>query len=704
MDVYTFAAVKEALTRTFSYFVQRGFQIPAKDVPPQLTNLFMGTCGAGQYNYPGGVPACPTVSLQFIYGEQDVPLFVDLISYIDGFNSWVIDAYLPEGEARQNGHVYPIRIPVITDLTSVCKPCRPLRSAIAYYNASRRSITVIVADKNRRVMGTYQTADGTVATLSLLAFSGTFNLTRRDSNNQIVSSSFSQAQHLIQSSAKICVKNVVSFVEGEVIYDECVDMYSRDDGFFVGVVAPLLNGESPAFDVYVSMTGLGGYVDRFDPLTYLPQDGSQSGDNIITKLIEKMGGPSAMYLADSAKWRQVILSIDPKVRRAETYPEDVGNEAITPPPTNSSDAEAVVALLAHEFVHNIQLTVGSISPLFDGLVPVEATATGLESDEKLLGSNVLRAGARSWQAATALTAWVRGGLQLMENPPGARGYGMGIFWRYLATSLDPNYQSYRRMMDILSSETVGALVANLDQPYLPGGVINLAASNLAFDQALGELYETDLATVFENFSIALCFLRNNTSIPEIYRVKYPYWLYNSEYVGFEKLQVSQALVFEDLFGIPDFTGPTNWWEVYQDNGIIPESWVPAPFLPVEGVGENFTPLLPATVTAELYDMSLLMYEIPAATTTIDVEVFSGDWSISAVYFSSDGTAVGDFILDGPHRLGSSDSLQLDISRFPEDGGIVRLVCVNVTLTDYGSVENNIYSEPILSGKITISRQ
>jgi len=89
---------------------------------------------------------------------------------------------------------------------------------------------------------------------------------------------------------------------------------------------------------------------------------------------------------------------------------------------------------------------------------------------------------------------------------------------------------------------------------------------------------------------------------------------------------------------------------------------------------------------------------------VTVDVAEGEWRLSVVQFTSDGTPVGQFIIDGPHANNGGQTV-FDISQFPRDpeSGSVRLVCANVGIHDYEGLNNWCGAAPIYTGRISILR-
>ncbi len=105
------------------------------------------------------------------------------------------------------------------------------------------------------------------------------------------------------------------------------------------------------------------------------------------------------------------------------------------------------------------------------------------------------------------------------------------------------------------------------------------------------------------------------------------------------------------------------------------------------------------------DMKTYSFTGPRTTNSVSINVTSGDWMIGLFQFTSDGTPQGSFIMDGPHNLNGSGSLNLQIAAHVPAftlTGHIRLVCCNTTITDQG-IELNMLGAIVNSGQLSITR-
>ena len=327
------------------------------------------------------------------------------------------------------------------------------------------------------------------------------------------------------------------------------------------------------------------------------------------------------------------------------------------------------------------------------LLPTEGMSTGLELDTKLSGNGLFIFRAEAW--TQRLVRFTRGDFTMMTSDNMGQGttYGTSLFWKYMAMQFDYNYQVLRRVSDILTNETAGPLAKTKNfGRMIQWGPTNPAGGSLALNQALNEIHSKNIQDIWTDFSISLVLLRNNTSIPTQYRNNYPYWIFNSEYAGYSTIY--DALVID---GGEQFA---NWWEKLDKNEVIPSSWTS---IYADYTGQTVIRNLPLSFNTDTTDLQTFAFTVVPGTTTITVKTDLGEWRVILVQFTSDGTPVGIWRQDGVHSLNAGDTHVFDLedADFTETG-LIRLVCVHVSLTDQGGF-SNYYADPAITGKLSITR-
>ena len=367
------------------------------------------------------------------------------------------------------------------------------------------------------------------------------------------------------------------------------------------------------------------------------------------------------------------------------YPEDVATAPLIDP--NGSVKDAYITVAAHEYAHVTQFVSGVVN-----YVPAEGMAVAMEMNYRLHNGVILsfRAGV---YVQHFLVPLYRGYYNPMFSGTGAAvaigvvTYGAGLFWNYFTEQYDFNNQLIRRCYDLQTAQ-------NITDAHDQNGLIqeyetNPTGLSLALDQALGELYNKNLKDAFTDFSISAVLLRNNTSIPDQYKTKFPYFIYSSEY---SDISTTYNNIHELAY----------WWEVLQiDFPMIftdPDYTKKFPFT----FGDSMVPTLTGPYETSAWDMTMLAFSILPQTTSIDIEVLAGEWRITLMQFTSDDTAAGEFIIDGPTAIDSSGTLSFDIGSYGfSPYAPIRLVCTHVSITDQGILENHSGAIPD-SGYIIIN--
>lgn len=545
-----------------SYYTQRGFPMPGIDVYPQYEGqfIFSNNLLGNDTFFPEG--SGYFVAAKFVYDdESSLPTAVDFVA--TAAPALVsLDLYQPDSNLRQNGRYYPLRIPITTDINEFSEQYN--KQPIAYFDNLHRTLTIHVSECDTT---SHELSNFTLAipcctcnvdidyTDNLVAFDGTFNLMRRNAQNQLVSSSFDQLEYLIQASNVVTVKTAFTDHGQTTIYEQDYN-FSEPGSSFTGLAIPLMNGGSTSHDIYTFAADREAFSLEGDPLILpsLFEDGNilyQAGDNPVTPLVEHLGTPNYNGFWDTDEWFAVFSGLPRNVMAGETTPEE-NPEVPLPEPVESSRIFDIV--VGHEMMHNTQFLDGSVFYF----VPGEGQAVGVEQDVRLNNSVF---------SSDRLSAWpqylnfiIRGEwpLTIPEINAPAATYGSSIFWKYMASQFDYNYQAMRRLNDILAHETLCPLLEANGIPFasavLMSGTLgyNPTGSLLALDQALHEIHNKSVKDVFSDYAISLAMLRNNTSINEKYRHYYPYWLSSSTYPGYQELAAVS-------------TGNAAWWQNYQQN-------------------------------------------------------------------------------------------------------------------------------------------
>ncbi len=523
--------VKTIYEHNVPYFTERGFAIQGSDTFKKFTDQYIWTWPAGQLQ-EAGLPGF--VALRLIWKDKngskskknDVPAYIDLhaTSNSTRFEYFVLDTYKSCNSKRQNGYGYPTRIAVTTNFCRF-KKYRDVKS-IAYYDKKKHVLTLhvpnTVCTKNfltGRIVDVGNPELGVNYTEHLAGFNGSFKVFGRDGCGKLVPTSIKKAELFAQVSDVVSIRSRVESDGGlELVTTEIpIRLPFLDEALvnYTGVVAGLMNGGSKAYDCYIEPRPIkDAYVISNDP-SDLPNQNVHGhhfshGDDPVTRLVERYSAVSETTLWDNPEWNLAGLRLPLDVLKGKvSYPENVST---TPIATDVSGADSFIVLNAHEFTHQAQMASGTFA-----FLPFEAMAVGLELDTH--ASDDVFIPFRVSVFTQRLIRTMRGEFTAMT--PDAFGlptYGMGMWWKYIQDQFDYNNQVMRRTMDVLSSKTLGPL---LDKQKIPDSFavnpVNDVGGTAALNQALDELFGKNIQAVWNDYSVSIAMLRNNTSIPEKWR-------------------------------------------------------------------------------------------------------------------------------------------------------------------------------------------
>lgn len=711
-------AIKDYMDTFVSYYTSRGFPIQGPDTFKKFEDQYIWQFPAGQNQAftSGGYVAIRPIW----HANRNVPDYIDLHATANNNPNeyFVLDTFLSDLSLAENGHGYPLRIPVTTDLCEYQNSGDP----IAFYDQDAYVLSIRVPDPGNgyfltnRIVNTGNPALDVDYEEHLLAFEGSFaiikktkskptkcKIDRRRTNNddstvKLVNGQIEDAYVFAQVSETVHIKSrVIDFgipasPDYELFNPIRSDVYGPSDPtiYYTGVVCAKMNGGSPSFDFYVVPipAPINDFSIAEDPLQY-----PENGDNPQTTLVEQYGNLSQITLHFYKQGGYNLVAKVPKkfIDTVGFYPE-IAN--ISPVPSHIGNAEAWKWVASHEFEHQCQFASGIIN-----LMPSEAMAVGMETDAKLMGDIIFPS--RMQNMSNRHLRFTRGAFTAMRSDTqGVSTYGASMFWIYLRGLFDFNNQVMRRIADILTNETAGPLFKANDFPDITVlTCINNSGGSAALNQSLAELFGKDVKTIWNNFSIALTMLRNNTAIPAEYRVHYPYWMYNTQYSGYPLIYASMSTAIPLLPAPFPLTPFAPWWEMLDTNAVIPANWF-SPF-----TGQTVLRTLPASFSTSIKDLHSVSFNVPHALTTITITITAGEWMLTLFQFTSDGTQVGSWIQDGPFTIIGSGvhvfTVTGHVPAFTATGNI-RLTCANVSFSGTGNVLADYFSPEPNTGSIHIT--
>ena len=708
--------VKEIYGNSIPYFVERGFEIQGSDIYKEFTNQYIWSYTSGQSN--GAY-----VAMRLIYEDSSsdssstdsssssessaLPSYVDLHASRNPLPGQYFNLNVYESNPKKfvNGDGYPTRIPITTNFCDFEKQLN--RSPIAFYDKSQNVLTVHVPTTDeakylltKRVVDVGNPLMNVNYIEHLAGFDGSFKTFRRDQDGMLVACPLSDTEVFAQVSEDVTIRSRVDnllessqstqfFEFANPIRDYVIDSSLLS---YTGAVANRMNGGTKAFDTFAEpVPFINAYEASIDPIDIPEQEVNgrryARGDNPTTKIHESFSSVSTITLWDNDAWGVLGLNLPLGVLKGTVcFPENVSITAI---PETATAEQQLKSVQAHEYTHQTQNASGVLQ-----FLPYEGMAVGIELDYHVASNTFapFRAGAITQRMIRTL----RGEFSPMRPDAfGLSTYGMGIWWKFVQDQFDFNNQVMRRTLDVLTHDTLGPLLKTYKVPdQFATFPVNSAGGNAALDQAMHDLFNKNLKDVWNDYIIGLTMIRNNTSIPAKWRFYFPFWIYNTEYSGYSQIFDAMAAL-----GNPQFA---NFWEVMNENGTIPANYN-TPY-----TGETFIRTLPTHFDVQASPFRAYAFNVKQPTSggpqTINVSVPYGEWKVTLVQFTSDGTEVGSFIADGPHTVTSGGSVSFNVANHSpafSSTGNIRLICVNTTFDSDGTQLEDYFTAEAPNARIVI---
>ena len=706
---------------TARWFTERGFQLAPPDTYEQ---------NADHYNFrsdpAGDIQAPPVwvIDIAFHYADEEAstPSHLDLVALSQ--DQWQPDpdintamANAAKGIApfeddlennRDQRFAYPLRIPIVTDCRDFNRQTKRNRP-VAYYDNITQQITIDVRNQNflsflnEAFPSQFPPPEYSRWEHRMHGFSGKFQLTKRDNSNQLIPTNFAGATLLLQTSEEIIVKtsNFIGARGDTAPLDRSyVVNYRNEQGQYSGVVAPLVNGGSDAFDIYLIQPGFTNATSRQIEsfITWSSTRGDRDyaiGDNSNTILKEYLGTPTSYLLFDTNDWLldDVLLTVE--FFANPPLPEDV---ASFPPALPTTPFAVLASTNNHEYLHSVQQGLG-LYPSIDA----EAQATGVELDPSINQGDYFTGRTRSWARFIVLHS--RGKWPLLKTDSEFAGffntftYGQGIWWQWLAKLYDENYQVMRRTNDIMAT-VWGPLHVQI-VPLLQTGLFYGGANRLSVQQALEDLNLPSLSELYRDFAISTALLRNNGSIPIEYRAQFPFWMAQPAYpdAGTVTFFAHQPV--------------RHWWHEF-DTNLVPSPasrFAVSPAVDPDARFNSFQiPLMVGPAfELEFEDLTSYIYFVNRANVdTVVVQSTLGRIIVTMLQFTPNVPDInGTFEIEGPTgkpiELEIGESHSFTVANF-DGAGLIRLVISNVSVTDFGGINNLLLNSAIdrITGRATVT--
>ncbi len=714
MQAFTPTNITNILTPVFGRFIDRGYNIPTPDYSNSFRHMFAGNENNGVYAIEFEYNVGNTTTVPNTVYVSCSPFNITGSSSLQStmFNGGF---YLTNNANSQDSNIYmkPAPVPVTTD-PLVFKNVYGTTGACALYDSIKHQIHIYFSGSFATTSSGATSAefnsntDGIgiswTETCELNYFVGSFAIVKKraDITDTIrpfaAATSFDTESFLVQISPNFSVTFTATPEKLDKYSTEIIIEKLTSDGNYQGLIFPKIGNGTSNFDV---MTYYYPAPNAYSTYTTVPV----YGNNPNTKAIEKFSTSSLFVLYNNSDLSSFILSSNYQNLYTDTPEQLFSNVDSSNIYLNAQNAADLVAV--HELSHSLRdFGSGLISRGYGVYLNTEGHAVSMEMQRakelNLISSfrnpvyacyirNLFRG---AWNVERVHHRYI-GDLHTGYSTQSGRirssqlsAYGEGMFYNYIVERYDANHQVERYFNDLMNNDLTETLeLANYPVNLSLIGTSTKLAQN-KFDQALRSLTsqygpEVSLSDAFVDFCVSVSLLRNNSTIPEKYRSKFPYWVFNKDasyWPDFSELTYGAndiALWSDTLEGIPCGSWPEVSGLGY--SGSFPGDTV-HPIWPKDssntlfsnGLDRNFigswanpgtrdvftyapesyktTPLL-----HQVEDLTCVSYVIPITNggstvygtsdyiDSVSVNVEKGDWVFKVVQYIPDSSGVGEFI-------------------------------------------------------------
>jgi hypothetical protein len=533
------------------FFTERGFQIASADF--NSSDNFTFTNSFNQITPTESKSS--EIYIKAIFNSNNELAFIDFCCFsgvggLGGYTDYRADLDQPNfGDNRDDRFSYPIRIPV-------SKTCIEFENVLGtrpavYYRSDNGQLSIDVPEGTDHIFHYNPSFDVFAPGIFAVevkgimnAFSGVFGTFRRTQvggNSTIVKTgSFFNTDYLAQVSDVIRVKSELQdeglFSPSGGVKDIEFTVRSQDPNrsppnsatTYAGMIVPKQGAGSRAFDIIVlNPSILNGFSQGINAYTYKGEtiDGVyfNPGDNVNTHVVEVAGAPNNFTVFDDDDWSRAFIQMPAGTLSNPATPENIN---MVGPPLPADQNNLLIGLNTHEYVHAIHQSQGIVFAL-----STEGIATGIEMLSEL--NNELFSSFRPRSFASYMTGLSRGYWSFGEIGNAftdTSTYGSSMMYHHMIKKYDKNLQALRRSGDLISSIYQASAVDLGVTNYFEFFVNNYGgAERMSMQTAYNEILSRDFIDDYCDTMIAMCVLRNNSSIPEKYQAEYPYWLSSSAY-------------------------------------------------------------------------------------------------------------------------------------------------------------------------------
>ena len=693
--VTTSTNVLNVADSVFSYFKERGFPFVGDD-KKGIAKTSYSDEGFGMDNF---------LEFKTVNGQRYLDLFYRSQPRRGGF-LYGVEEY-KEPADRKKYTCYPLRVPVTTSYDEHLELIGSDNDSV-YYDLIKKIFTIKLSSQDH----VYIDEDTTIAAVgspsvrvyhSIKDLSASYAIVRRVASSKALESCVVEnADAFVQIADITCSANIIQSLDGTLVgvnttgYEPSVTRpVINGNGNFVGSVCPKAAGGDTRFDIFVTDPGdANGFATTLQ---------GAPGDNPTTMPIEKGGDPTAFYVWSSPYWQYIFAYFSPEIQLNPPLPEMLdGNQTIKDGTLPTAPSSTILSLiLGHEFQHCISFSIGGIR-----YMDSEAQATAVECDPRLNIGTIALFRPHAWLSyvlALHRGSWTAfaNGRSLDDINVIYPDYGASMFYMYLQTTFDKNHQIMRRMNEIVSLKSFEPLTEE-EVKAIYATRTRFTGAQLAFAQAIEEIYPGKTKDVFIDYCISTLLLRPNEAIPAQYRTGHPYWFWSSYSENNKNGELNGG------------SNDSRWWQDF-DEAVVLEAEIgenstdrtnPYRRVATDGphfIGQTITPTWPkvnpadnsldynvnstnplaTAVSKELMNMSMCAFLMPDSLNSATVQSTKGTLHVAALKFGSTADGVGTWLMDGVHVVLEGESKVIDLTQFHGQPGKTQLVVIN----------NNIQEEP-----------
>jgi hypothetical protein len=565
---------------TFGTFIDKGYALPTPDFKENFKHMFAGSYSlsgaSSNVRLNGGV-----IGIEFGYNTINsiIPnnVFVsyvsdDLTSAISFQNKMFNGGFFltNKGNATDsNLYINPVTLPVTTDATVFKNIYGTTTGSIALYDPVNSHVHLYFSGSSNTISTGATSTDFNTNTdgigiqwnekAELKYFAGSFAIVKKrdkitsSSRPFSVATSYDVESFLMQISSNISVKfnsyrnDVLQNVSNGLnmpSVDNIINMYTIDSKY-QGVICPKVGNGKQSYDI---MSLYYPYPNAYQTPTILPI----IGDNPYTSGIEKFSTPSAFVLWNNDTLKNWWITIQNYNGSLFTdTPEQISANLLSSN-LSANVVNCVDIISVHELSHSLRdmnLAMLSAKVAYGGFNNTEGHAVSIEMQRcKTLGAgmanrnnmfplyvrNLFRGAFNVHRKHHVYIGDLHTGITDSSNRilgSFFSAYAESMLFNYIVENYDANQQVERYTNDLIQNQVNETLTLANYPVHLSLAIAHPKLAQNCLDKALQSITSAQgsivsLSNAFVDFCVSVALLRNNSTIPDRYKTRFPYWLLN----------------------------------------------------------------------------------------------------------------------------------------------------------------------------------